>query len=75
MHICNPSTIPCGTLPDGLWTISIRKQIQVFFFTRSEIFEFRLELDKPSFLRKQESSLFKTFWIPASVGMTMRGYF
>ena len=40
-----------------------------------------LELDKSSFLlplsflRKQESSPFNAFWIPAFAGMTIRGYF
>jgi hypothetical protein len=40
--------------------------------TRSlhETFEFRLKPGKSSFLRKQESSPFKTFWIPAFAGMT-----
>jgi hypothetical protein len=47
-----------------------------------EIFKFRLELDKSSFLRipdqgpgqAQESSPFKIFWIPAFAGMTKLGY-
>jgi hypothetical protein len=40
-----------------------------------ESFELLLKLDKSSFLRKQESSPFKTFWIPAFAGMTKWGYF
>jgi hypothetical protein len=40
-----------------------------------ETFEFLPKLGKSSFLRKQESSLFKTFWIPACAGMTKWGYF
>ena len=32
-----------------------------------ETFEFHLEPNKSSFLRKQESSSFKIFWIPAGV--------
>ena len=34
-----------------------------------------MKFGKSSFLRKQESSLFKTFWIPAYAGMTKWGYF
>jgi len=41
----------------------------------SESFELLLKFGKSSFLRKQESSLFKTFWIPAYAGMTKWGYF
>jgi hypothetical protein len=45
--------------------------------------EFLQKLSKSSFLRKQESISFKTFWIPVPVpdpdpgfaGMTMEGYF
>ena len=40
-----------------------------------ESFELLLKLGKASFLRKQESILFKTFWIPAYAGMTKWGYF
>jgi len=40
-----------------------------------ESFELLLKFGKASFLRKQESSLFKTFWIPAYAGMTKWGYF
>jgi hypothetical protein len=40
-----------------------------------ESFELLLKFGKSSFLRKQESSLFKTFWIPAYAGMTKWGYF
>ena len=39
-----------------------------------ESFELLLKFGKSSFLRKQESSLFKTFWIPAYAGMTKWGY-
>jgi hypothetical protein len=49
----------------------------------SESFELLLKFGKSSFLRildqgpgqAQESSLFKTFWIPAFAGMTKWGYF
>jgi hypothetical protein len=41
----------------------------------SESFELLLKSGKSSFLRKQESSPFKTFWIPAYAGMTKWGYF
>ena len=34
-----------------------------------------MKFGKSSFLRKQESSLFKSFWIPAYAGMTKWGYF
>jgi hypothetical protein len=37
---------------------------------RNESFEFRLKFEKSSFLRMQESSPFKIFWIPAFAGMT-----
>jgi hypothetical protein len=37
-----------------------------------ETFDFCLELVNSSFLRKQESSHFKIFWIPAFVGMTKK---
>jgi hypothetical protein len=37
-----------------------------------ETFDFCLELVNSSFLRKQESSHFKTFWIPAFAGMTKK---
>ena len=37
--------------------------------------ELLLKFGKSSFLRKQESSSFKTFWIPAYAGMTKWGYF
>ena len=40
-----------------------------------ESFELLLKFGKSSFLRKQESSLFKIFWIPAYAGMTKWGYF
>jgi hypothetical protein len=48
-----------------------------------ESFELLLKFSKSSFLRipdqgpgqAQESSLFKTFWIPAYAGMTKWGYF
>jgi hypothetical protein len=40
-----------------------------------ESFELLLKFGKSSFLRKQESSLFKTFWIPAYAGMTKVGVF
>jgi hypothetical protein len=40
-----------------------------------ERFELLLKFGKSSFLRKQESILFKTFWIPAYAGMTKWGYF
>jgi hypothetical protein len=42
---------------------------------RYESFELLLKFGKSSFLRKQESSPFKTFWIPAYAGMTKWGYF
>jgi hypothetical protein len=42
---------------------------------RSESFEFLRKPCKLSFLRKQESSPFKTFWIPAFAGMTKWGTF
>jgi len=38
-------------------------------------FEFLPKPGKSSFLRKQESSPFKTFWIPAFAGMTTWGIF
>jgi hypothetical protein len=38
-------------------------------------FELLRKFGKSSFLRKQESSLFKIFWIPAFAGMTKWGYF
>jgi len=41
----------------------------------NESFELLLKFGKSSFLRKQESSLFKIFWIPAYAGMTKWGYF
>ena len=44
-------------------------------YCRLESFELLLKFGKSSFLRKQESSLFKTFWIPAYAGMTKWGYF
>ena len=44
-------------------------------WTVQESFELLLKFGKSSFLRKQESSLFKTFWIPAFAGMTKRGHF
>jgi len=40
-----------------------------------ESFELLLKYGKSSLLRKQESSLFKAFWIPAYAGMTKWGYF
>jgi len=40
-----------------------------------ESFELLLKYGKSSFLRKQESSLFKAFWIPAYAGMTKEGRF
>jgi hypothetical protein len=40
-----------------------------------ESFELLLKFGKSSFLRKQESSLFKIFWIPAYAGMTKWRYF
>jgi hypothetical protein len=48
-----------------------------FLFSGSqyESFELLLKFGKSSFLRKQESSSFKTFWIPAYAGMTKWGYF
>jgi hypothetical protein len=42
---------------------------------QEETFEFLPKPGKSSFLRKQESSPFKTFWIPAYAGMTKWGYF
>jgi len=33
-----------------------------------------VKFGKSSFLRKQESSLFNAFWIPAYAGMTEWGY-
>jgi hypothetical protein len=42
---------------------------------QNESFELLLKFGKSSFLRKQESGLFKTFWIPAYAGMTKWGYF
>jgi hypothetical protein len=43
--------------------------------SRFESFELLLKFGKASFLRKQGSSPFKTFWIPAYAGMTKWGYF
>ena len=40
-----------------------------------ESFELLLKFGNSSFLRKQESSSFKAFWIPAYAGMTKWGYF
>jgi len=40
-----------------------------------ETFEFLPKPSKSSFLRKQESSLFKVLWIPAFAGMTKEGRF
>jgi hypothetical protein len=40
-----------------------------------ESFELLLKFGKSSFLRKQESSSFKIFWIPAYAGMTKWGDF
>ena len=54
-------------------TFSSSKQEVAFIKTDS--FELLLKCDKSSFLRKQESSPFKTFWIPAYAGMTKWGYF
>ena len=42
---------------------------------QEETFEFLPKPGKSSFLRKQESSPFKTFWITAYAGMTKWGYF
>ncbi|MBU2251835.1 MAG: hypothetical protein KKI04_00115, partial [Proteobacteria bacterium] len=44
-------------------------------YTYGESFELLLKFGKSSFLRKQESSPFKAFWIPAYAGMTKWGYF
>ncbi|OGP85911.1 MAG: hypothetical protein A2V87_07390 [Deltaproteobacteria bacterium RBG_16_58_17] len=44
-------------------------------FIKTESFELLLKFGKSSFLRKHESSPFKTFWIPAYAGMTKWGYF
>jgi len=56
--------------------ITIMLKNAIFCLTISyRIIELLLKFGKSSFLRKQESSSFKTFWIPACAGMTKWGYF
>ncbi|MBU2026929.1 MAG: hypothetical protein KJ814_04820 [Proteobacteria bacterium] len=55
--------------------IDLRAASVISGYTQYESFELLLKFGKSSFLRKQESSPFKTFWIPAYAGITKWGYF
>jgi len=63
----------CGRIDDLPLLIEVLYPFLLVPFRES--FELLLKFGKSSFLRKQESSLFKTFWIPAYAGMTKWGYF